>query len=114
MSPPMHARGTAIVAIYQTADYRVAADGVDRVKQEISAFVEYVGANEPGTRMYVAWQRQDDPTRFLHLFIFADEAAQTAHSESAAVAAFEAAYRPYLVDGDVIFTDYDAVASNRD
>lgn len=102
------------MAICQTAEYRVAADGVDRVKRAISAFVDYVRANEPGTRMYVAWQRQDDPARFLHLFIFEDEAGQTAHSESAAVAAFEATYRPYLVAGDVTFTDFDLVASNQD
>ena len=32
---------------------------------------------------------------------------------SAAVAAFEAVYRPVLAAGPVVFTDYDLVASNR-
>ena len=67
--------------IYQTATYRVKPQAVDKVRQAIKEFVQYVQANEPGTRMYVAWQQQDDPTRFIHLFIFEDEAAQTRHSE---------------------------------
>lgn len=100
-------------SIYQTAEYRVAPEGLDEVRWAIIEFVAYVRANEPGTRMYTAWQRQDDPARFTHLFIFADEAAQQAHSESAAVARFEAAYRPHLVDGDVVVADFDEVASNQ-
>jgi quinol monooxygenase YgiN len=98
--------------IYQTATYRVRADGIDAVTEAIQEFVEYVRANEPGTRLYHAWQSQEDQTSFLHLFIFADEEAQRRHSESAAVAAFEAAYTPMLVGGDVVFTDFDLVARN--
>lgn len=99
--------------IYQTAEYRVAASGVDEVKQAIREFVGYVRDHEAGTQMYAAWQRQDDPTRFVHLFIFQDENAHRIHSESDAVARFEAAYRPHLVGGDVVFTDFDAIASNQ-
>lgn len=98
--------------IYETATYRVNASGVGAVTAAIDEFVDYVRSNEPGTRMYQAWQRQDDPTSFLHLFIFADEDAQRAHSESAAVARFEATYSPELVGGDVVFTDFDIVAAN--
>jgi quinol monooxygenase YgiN len=54
----------------------------------------------------------DDPTRFVHFFIFENEAAHTAHSRSDAVKRFEAAYRPELAGGDVVFTDYELVASN--
>jgi quinol monooxygenase YgiN len=64
--------------------------------------------------MYSAWQEQDDPGRFVHLFIFDDEAAQRAHGESDAVRAFEAVYQPYLADGPVRFTNFVEVASNRD
>lgn len=35
--------------------------------------------------MYLAWQRKDDPTRFLHSFIFANAAAQTRHGQTDAV-----------------------------
>ena len=98
--------------IYETATYRIRPDAVDRVKAAIDEFVDYVRANEPGTHLYQAWQAQDDPSSFLHLFIFADEEAQRIHSESAAVARFEAVYTPDLVGGDVVFTDFDLVARN--
>ena len=98
--------------IYQTATYRVRQDAVDRVKAAIEQFVGYIRANEPGTRLYQAWQAQADATSFLHLYIFADEDALRIHSESAAVSRFEAVYRPELVGGDVVFTDFDLVASN--
>jgi hypothetical protein len=49
---------------------------------------------------------------FVHLFIFEEEAAHLAHGQSEAVRRFEAGYRPELVGGPVVFTDYDLVATN--
>ena len=98
--------------IYQTAHYQVRADAVDRVKAAITEFVRYVTDHEPGSRLYAAWQEVDDPTKFVHLFIFEDEAAHEAHGRSDAVAAFEAVYTPELTAGPVVFTDYDLVAAN--
>jgi len=97
--------------IHTIAEYQVRASGVEKVKHAIEEFVPYVQANEPGTRLYVAWQNQDDPTRFVHFFIFADEAAHKAHGNSAAVKRFEAAYGPELVSKKVTFTDYEPVAA---
>jgi quinol monooxygenase YgiN len=99
--------------IYTLAEYRVKPSGVEKVKAAIEEFLRYVQANEPGTRTYAAWQQKDDPTRFVHFFIFADAAALNAHSNSAAVKHFEAAYRPELLDGDVVFTDYEQVAAKQ-
>lgn len=99
--------------IYTIAEYRVRPYGVETVKQAIEEFVRYVRDNEPGTRMYLAWNQKDDPGRFVHFFIFADEAAHAAHSQSAAVKRFEAAYRPELAAGNVVFTDYHLVATNQ-
>jgi quinol monooxygenase YgiN len=98
--------------IYQTAQYQVRAAAVDNVKAAITEFVEYVTGNEPGTTMYAAWQQQSDPTRFVHLFEFADESAHQAHGASDAVRKFEAAYVPELVGGPVVFTDYVLIARN--
>ena len=98
------------MAIYQTGGYRVKPSSVDKVKQAIKVFVRYVQEYEPGTKMYLAWQERNDPTRFLHLFIFEDEAAQARHGESAAVKQFESVYSPELVGGDVAFTDYEMIA----
>ncbi len=53
--------------IYQTANYRVRPEGLEEVKAAIAGFVEYVRANEPGTKLYAAWQQQEDATRFVHL-----------------------------------------------
>ena len=97
--------------IHTIAQYRVKPSGVDKVKRAIAEFVPYVRANEPGTKLYQAWQQKDDPTRFVHFFIFEDEAAHTVHANSAAVKRFEAAYGPELVGGSVSFTDYELVAA---
>jgi len=101
------------MAIYQTATYQVKPQAVAKVKRAIEEFVQYVRANEPGTQMYVAWQQHDDPTRFIHLFIFKDANAMTIHSESDAVKRFESIYSPELVGGEVVFTDFDPVATNQ-
>lgn len=99
--------------IYQTAHYQVQPNAVEKVKAAIEEFVDYVAANEPGSRVYTAWQQRDDPTRFVHLFEFADEAAHEAHGTSDAVRQFEAVYGPELVGGPVVFTDYVVVATNQ-
>ena len=101
------------MAIYTIAEYWVRESGVEKVQQAIQEFVEYVQANEPGTKMYTAWQQKDDPTRFVHFFIFEDEAAHAFHSKSEAVKRFEAVYTPELEGGEVVFTDYNLVASNQ-
>jgi quinol monooxygenase YgiN len=95
--------------IYTIAEYEVRASGIEKVRGAIEEFVPFIQANEPGTRLYAAWQSKDRPTRFVHFFIFADESAHKAHASSAAVKRFEAAYRPELVSEGVTFTDYELV-----
>ena len=97
--------------IQTIAHYRVKPSGVDKVKQAIAEFVPHVRDHEPGTKLYVAWQQKDDPTRFVHFFIFEDEAAHARHASSAAVKRFEATYGPELAEGSVVFTDYEVVAA---
>jgi quinol monooxygenase YgiN len=99
--------------IYQTAEYQVNEGAIEEVRRAIVEFVDYVRANEQGTKLYAAWQREDDPTRFIHLFIFEDEAAQRTHSESDEVRRFESVYSPELVGGPVVFTDHVSIADNR-
>jgi quinol monooxygenase YgiN len=100
------------VPIYQTAHYQVNPGAVARVKAAIAEFVEYVTDNEPGTTRYTAWQQEDDPTKFVHLFEFADDSAHEAHGKSAAVRKFEDVYRPELADCPVVFTNYVQIATN--
>jgi quinol monooxygenase YgiN len=101
------------MSIYQTASYQVTASAVDSVVQAIEEFVHYVKENEPGTHLYSSWQQKSDPTRFVHLFIFENEAAHTVHGSSVAVRRFESVYQPQLVGGPVVFTDYVQIATNR-
>jgi quinol monooxygenase YgiN len=98
--------------IYQTAHYQVKPEAVDKVKHAIEEFVRYVADNEPGSKLYAAWQQKDDPSKFVHLFIFEDEAAHHAHGNSAAVRRFESVYTPELAAGPVVFTDYQLVDAN--
>jgi quinol monooxygenase YgiN len=105
-------REGSTVPIYQTAHYQVRASAVDKVKAAIEDFVAYVADHEPGSHMYRAWQQQDDPTKFVHLFEFADEVAHQAHGSSAAVRQFESVYQPELTAGPVVFTDYVQIATN--
>ncbi len=102
------------MAIYTIAQYNVRPEGIEKVKQAIREFVPDVKTSEPGTRMYLAWQQQDDPSCFVHFFIFENEAAHETHSRSEAVKRFEAAYRPELIGGDVRFTDYNLIATNQE
>jgi quinol monooxygenase YgiN len=99
--------------IFQTAHYQVKPEAVGRVKTAIDQFVAYVRDNEPDTRMYVVWQSIDDPTSFVHLVEFADQAAQDRHGQSESVRKFESIYMPELVGGPVRFTDYQQIATNR-
>src|SRR5438067_2444808 len=100
--------------IFKTGGYQVKAPAIEKVKAAIQEFVTYVEANEPGTQMYLAWQKQDDPTHFLHLVIFEDEEAQKRHGESEAVRKLESVYSPVLIGGNVVFTIYEMVAGKRD
>ncbi len=102
------------MSIYQTGGYQVKTSAVEKVKKAIKDFVPYIQESEPGTQMYLAWQEKDDPTRFLHFFIFEDAAAQARHGQSKPVHRFESVYSPELVNGNVVFTDYEMVAGKRD
>lgn len=100
--------------IFETGSYRVRSTAVASVKRAIVEFVHYLRSAEPGTQLYLAWQSAEDPTRFLHLFIFEDEAARARHGRSEAVARFESVYGPELDGGEVAFAQYEMVAGKID
>lgn len=101
------------MAIYKTAQFQVKPDSMDRCKEAIEEFVEYVKSNEPGTRLYLSLQSQANPTEFVHFFIFEDPSAEEIHRASEAVEKFTSVLYPELIGGGVEFTDYDLLATTR-
>jgi quinol monooxygenase YgiN len=97
--------------VRQLARYQVRAESLERCLAAIREFVTYVRLNEPGTLRYDVWQELDDPTRFVHIFVFRDMAADKVHSESAAVKKFSSTLYPECL-APVEFIDYDQLISN--
>jgi quinol monooxygenase YgiN len=96
--------------IRQLARYQVKAESLERCLKAIREFVAYVRANEQGTLRYEVWQEKQDPTRFVHIFTFRDEASDKAHSESEAVRKFSSILYPECL-APVEFVDYQLVVS---
>ena len=101
------------MTIYMTASFQVQPEARASCERVIREFVEYVRLNEPRTRLYTSVQETADSTRFLHFFIFEDEAAREVHSNSDAVNRFTEALYPACV-APVEFTEYRLVATTAD
>ena len=97
--------------IRQLARYQVHPEALEKVLAAIHEFVAYVCANESGTMRYEVWQERDDPTRFVHIFVFRDRDADRRHSESAEVKKFASILYPECL-APVEFVDYRHVISN--
>lgn len=106
MSTPSIERGP----IRQVARYQVGHDGLGRCLAAIREYVAWVRANEPGTLLYEVWQDREEPTRFVHLCVFRDTAADRAHSESPALHKFTSIIGPECL-APVEFLDYGLVAA---
>jgi quinol monooxygenase YgiN len=102
----------AAAEIRQLARYEVRPQALERCLAAIQEFVAYVRANEPGTLRYEVWQEADQPTRFVHSFVFRDPEADRAHSESAAVKRFASILYPECL-APVEFVDYTQLATNQ-
>jgi len=96
--------------IRQLAHYEVKPESLGKCLAAINEFVAYVKRAEPGTLRYEVWQQKEHPTRFTHLFIFRDAAADRAHSESAEVKKFAEVLYPECLQ-PVEFVDYEQVVS---
>jgi quinol monooxygenase YgiN len=97
--------------VRQLARYEVRPEALERCLAAVHEFVAYVRANEPGTLRYEVWQERDHPTRFVHIFIFRDAAADNIHSQSAEVKKFASILYPECL-APVEFIDYGQVVSN--
>ena len=100
------------MTIHQTARFQVQEKYLAECIAAIEEFVAYVRANEAGTLLYTSLQQQDDPTQFVHYFIFQDEAARNLHANSEAVKHFTDILYPRLV-ASVEFSEYTLLASTQ-
>lgn len=98
------------MSIYMTAQFEVRKEALEICEQTIQEFVDYIRANEPDTILYTSLQEKENPTLFLHYFIFRDEKAREIHSNSDAVNRFTSILYPNLV-APVEFTEYNRFAS---
>lgn len=62
--------------------YTFPAERIDEARKTL-AIVEHASAAEPGCRMFIVHQAQDDPTRFFLYEQYDDQAAFEAHQQTA-------------------------------
>ena len=99
--------------VRQLARYQIRQKALEKCLAAVHEFVAYVRANEPGTLRYEVWQEQNDPTRFVHIFVFRDADADRIHSESAEVKKFAGILYPECL-APVEFIDYQQIISNTE
>ena len=98
--------------IHELARYEVRPESLDECVAAIHEFVAYVRSHEPGALRYEVWQEAGHPTRFVHLFVWKDAAANRIHGESAAVKKFAGILYPNCL-APVEFTEYRQVDANH-
>ena len=100
------------MTVHQTARFQVQEQHLAECIAAIEEFVAYVRDNEADTLLYTSLQQKDDPTQFIHYFIFKDEAARDIHANSEAVKRFTDILYPRLVV-TVEFTEYSLLTSTQ-
>jgi len=93
-----------------TARFSVTPESVQPSLYAISDLIDYIKANEPGTLQYTCVQDFENSFAFLSFFEFQDEASEERHRASPATARFVDVLYP-LLEGDIIFERWNAVAS---
>jgi quinol monooxygenase YgiN len=97
--------------IRQLALYEVHKSAIVKVLAAIEEFVTAIRVKQPGTLFYEVWQERENPARFVHLFVFRDDAAHQAHTDAAETKKFASILYPECLE-PVKFVDYHQVATN--
>jgi quinol monooxygenase YgiN len=100
---------------YKTAQFEVKADSLEKCRQAIREFIDYIRQSEPTTKLYLSLEQSDRPGQFLHVMRFEDNAAEERHAKSEACRKFTSVLYPELdpAKPDVEFKPYTALASNQ-
>lgn len=97
--------------IHELARYEIRPEALEVCLAAIHEFVAYVRENESGALRYEVWQEKEQPTRFVHIFVWRDEEANRIHGESAAVKKFAGILYPNCL-APVEFIEYKQVDAN--
>ena len=97
--------------IHELARYEVRPEALEQCLAAIHEFVAYVRVNEAGALRYEVWQENGHPTRFVHIFVWKDEATNRIHGESAAVKKFAGILYPNCI-APVEFVEYRQIDAN--
>lgn len=89
--------------IHKIAHYKVRQNKLGLVKPVIESFVAAVKANERMT-YYAAYSHTEDPTRYVHIMSFPDEAAEKKHQTAVYTKQFVSVLYPNCEESPV-FTD---------
>ena len=92
-----------------TATFEVKPEALNECVDAIEEFVSAIEETEPRTLVYRSLRDTKNPSRFLHIFLFADEGAKDAHASSDAVKRFTDILYPNTL-APVEFTEWEPVA----
>lgn len=67
------------MAILRIGRYTIRPEAMEACKKVIQTTVDYIRTDEPGTLMYMVLQEAENPTSFVHLSAYTDEAALQRH-----------------------------------
>ena len=96
--------------IYMTAQYQVYPNKVNKTKDSIRQLVRHVKLHEPLTTIYIAQQQILNPSKFIHILRFEDEAALKIHQSSPASAQFVQTVYPQTLN-PIEFMEYNLIAT---
>jgi quinol monooxygenase YgiN len=97
--------------VARTARFTVHPEARERCEAAIREFVTALD-DEPGTRVYVALRESGDPTRFLHVMVFDDEAADERHRRAGHTRRFVEELYPHTLEG-VALNDFTMVSTTK-
>ncbi len=97
------------MTIFRTASYTIRPDAMEACKEVIRGIVAYTKEHEPGTLMYMVLQDAEDPTNFVHISAYSDEAALERHiTGEPMLTNIQRVIMPATV-GETVFTHYSVV-----
>ena len=94
------------MTIYRIGRYSVRPEGIASCHQVIQRTVALVKAEEPTTLLYLGLQNAEEPTQFVHVSAYTDEAAMQRHIQGETMLQdFRTNLFPFIADPP-LFTHY--------